>query len=74
MGIVAWQGDLDSGGKLGNAGGDFDEAQSDRIELGGMPSGCLVGQPSQEMQQPERGGVDQEPELIGRGPGAGGAV
>ncbi len=70
----AWQGHLDAGDHLGDAGGDFDQTQPDRVELRLAPERGARGQGAQAQQQPIGGGVDHQAELVGGGLAAGGAV
>jgi hypothetical protein len=70
----ARQGDFDAGDHLGDAGGDFDQTEPDRVELGVAPERGARCQAAQAQQQPVGGGVDQEAELVGCRLAAGGAV
>jgi hypothetical protein len=74
MRIAGRQGHLDPGFQLGDPGGDLDQDQADRVELSGAPERGLGRQTAQRVQEPVGGGVDQQPELVGRGAGAGGPV
>src|SRR5712691_7272083 len=68
------QGNFDAGDQFGDAPGDLDQAEADGVELGVVPERCPGRQAAQGQHQPVRGGVDQQPELVGGGLGAGGAV
>ena len=74
VGIAGRQRDLDPGVHLGDPGGDLDQREPDRVELGVAPERGLGRQAAQRVQQPVGGGVDQQAELVGRGAGAGGPV
>ena len=55
---------------LDDAGGDLDEAQAQRIELGDAPNRTFRHRHAQAPHQPVRAGVEEQPKLIGRGLGA----
>src|ERR671910_197100 len=82
LGVFGWTGGgwggaappLDPGLHLGDAGGDFDQRETDRVELGVTPERGLGRQAAQRVQQPVGGGVEQQAELVGRGAGARRAV
>ena len=74
VGIGGRQGDLDPGDQLGDAAGHLDQAETDRIELGVAPERVPGSQTAQAQQQPISRRMDQQAELVGRRPGAGGAV
>ena len=59
---------------LDDAGRDLDQPQSQRIELGEAPSGALRHDAAQPPQKPVGSAVKEQAELVGDGPGAGGAV
>jgi hypothetical protein len=59
---------------LDDAGGDFDEAQAQRVELGAPPHRALRHRVAQAPHQPVGAGVQEQPKLIGGGLGAGGAI
>ena len=64
----------DTGGGLAHAGGQLDQAQLQRGEAGALqPAGRRDGV-AQEPQQPVGPGVQDQPQLVGIGAGAGGAV
>jgi len=71
---AGWQSDLDAGDHLGNAPGNLDQAQADRVELGIAPEGFPGRLVAQGQHQPVGGGVDQQAELVGGGLGARGAI
>ena len=62
--------DADHGFHLDDAGGDLDEAQAQRIELGDAPHRTFRHRHAQAPHQPVRAGVQEQPELIGRSLGA----
>jgi hypothetical protein len=66
VGIAGRQRDLDAGDEFGDAGGDLDDSEADRVELGVAPERGLGGEALQRVQQPVGGGVDEEAELVGR--------
>ena len=68
------QGDPDAGDHFGDAPGDLDQAEADRVELCVAPERCRGCQSAQVQQQPVGGGVDQQAELVGGGLAARGAV
>ena len=72
--IARRQGHFDPGDHLGDPGGNFDQRQTNRVELGGAPERGLRRQTTQRVQEPVGGGVDQQAELIGRRAGAGGPI
>ena len=59
---------------LDDAGGDFDEAQAQGVELGDAPHRALRHRLAQTPHQPVGAGVQEQPKLIGGGLGAGGAI
>lgn len=59
---------------LHDARGDLHQAQPQCIELHRAPAGALWHQRAQAPQQPVRPGVQEQAELVGRRPGAGGPV
>ena len=66
VGIAGRQRDLDPGLHLGDPGGDLDQREPERVELGVAPERGLGRQAAQRVQQPVGGGVDQQAELVGR--------
>ena len=74
IGGAARQVDFDLGFHLDDAGGGLDQAQPQRVELGDAPGRGLRHQRAQTPQQPIGAGVQEQPELIGGGLGARGAV
>ena len=74
IGGAGWQMDLDLGFHLDDAGGSLDQAESQRVELGDPPGRALGHQRPQAPQQPIGAGVQEQPELVGGGLGARGAV
>ena len=50
---------------LDDAGGDLDEAQAQRIELGDAPHRTFRHRHAQAPHQPVRAGVQEQPKLIG---------
>jgi hypothetical protein len=74
VGVGARQSDLDPGDQFGDPGGNLDQGEAQGVELGGAPERGLGRQAAERVQEPVGGGVDQQPELVGGGPGAGGAV
>jgi hypothetical protein len=68
--VAGRQGDLDPGGELGDPRDDLDQREAEGVELGVAPERGLGRQAAQRVQQPVGRGVDQEPELVGRGLGA----
>src|ERR1700675_2654169 len=64
IGEGARQGDLDAGDHLGDAAGDLDQAEPDRIELGIAPERVPGREAAQAQQQPIGSGVDQQSELV----------
>ena len=59
---------------LDNAGGDLDEPEPQRVELRDAPHRTLWHRHAQAPHEPVGAGVQEQPELVGRGLGAGGAV
>ena len=68
------QGHLDAGDHLGDAPGDFDQTEPDRVELSVAPERGAGRQATQVQHQPVGGRMDQEAELVGRCLAARGAV
>ena len=66
--------DLDLAFQLDDAGGDFYEAQAQRVELRGAPMGTLGRGHAQAPHDPIGAGVQKEAQLVGRRFRAGGAV
>src|ERR1700688_2800907 len=66
IGEGARQGDLDAGDHLRDAGGDLDQAEPDRVELGVAPERVPRRQAAQAQQQPVSRRMDQQAELVGR--------
>ena len=64
------QRDPDPGDHLGDAGGHFDQPESDGVELSGPPDRSFGREVTHAVHQPVGGGVDQQSELIGGGFGA----
>ena len=59
---------------LDNAGSDFDEPQAQRVELRDAPHLTLWHRHAQAPHEPVGAGMQEQPELVGRGLAAGGAV
>src|SRR6266478_1721719 len=57
-----------------DTGGDFDEAQPQRVELHDAPSRAFGHQPAHRPEEPVGTGVKEEAKLVGRSLMAGGAV
>ena len=74
IGRAGRQMDLDLGFHLDDAGGDLDQPQPQRVELGDPPGRGPGHQCAQAPQQPIGAGVQEQPELVGSGLGARGAV
>jgi hypothetical protein len=72
IGDAGWQVNLDLGVQFDDAGGDFDQAQSQHVELHDAPGGAPRHGLAQRLQQPIRAGMQEQPELIGFGLVAGG--
>ena len=70
----AGEGDAHPAGGLGDAGGDLQEPEPDRRELGLGESMCLGNGIAHGEDQPIGGGVKDEPHLVGGGGSAAGAV
>jgi hypothetical protein len=66
--------DLDLLFQFDDAGGDFDETQSQSVELHDAPGRSFGHQPAHRPQKPIGTGAKEEAELVGRGLMAGGAV
>ena len=64
----------DAGLHLDDAGGDLDQAQPQGVELGAPPRRAFGQGGAQGPHRPVGAGVQEQPELIGGGAGAGGAV
>ena len=75
---LGWRGrrqmDADLCPHLDDAGRDLDQAQPQRVELGDAPGGALRHGAAQSLQEPVGPAVKEQAELVGDGPGAGGAV
>lgn len=74
IGNAGRQMDLDPGFHLDDAGGTFDQAQPEGVELGDPPGGAPRHQRPQAPEQPVGAGVEEQPELVGGGLGARGAI
>ena len=59
---------------LDDAGGDFDEAQAQGVELSAPPHRARRHRVAQAPHQPVGAGVQEQPKLIGGGLSAGGAI
>src|SRR6266853_91977 len=66
--------DLDLLFQFDDAGGDFDEAQPQSVELHDAPSRAFGHQPAHRPEEPVGTGVKEEAKLVGRSLMAGGAV
>src|ERR1700738_3131234 len=66
--------DLDLLFQFDDAGGDFDEAQPQSVELHDAPSRAFGHQAAQRPEEPVGTGVKEEAKLVGRSLMAGGAV
>jgi hypothetical protein len=53
--------------RCSTAGGDFDEPQAQRVELRNAPHRAPGHRCAQAPHQPARAGVQEQPELVGRG-------
>ena len=60
----------DEGLQLSDAGGDLDETQAQGVELDGAPDGSFRHSGAQAPHQPVGTGMEEQPQLIGTGPGA----
>ena len=66
--------DLDLGFQLDDAGGEFDQAQSQSVELHDAPDRAFGHEAAHRPQEPIGAGVQEQAELVGFGLVAGGAV
>jgi hypothetical protein len=66
--------DLDLGFQLDDAGGEFDQAQSQGVELHDAPVRAFGHEAAHRPQEPIGAGVQEQAELVGFGLVAGGAV
>jgi hypothetical protein len=64
VGIARRQGDLDSGGHLGDPHRDLKQGEAERAELGLASERYLGRQIAQGMKESVGGDVDQQPELV----------
>ena len=62
--------DTDHGFQFGDAGCDLDEAQAQGIELDGAPYRAFRHGGAQAPHEPVGTGMEEQPQLIGGGPGA----
>jgi hypothetical protein len=74
IGRAGRQMDLDLGFHLDDAGGDLDQSQPQRVELGDPPGRAPGHQCAQAPQQPIGAGVQEQTELVGGGLGTRGTV
>src|SRR6516225_258450 len=74
LGGARRQVDLDLGFQLDDAGGEFDQTQSQGVELHDAPDRAFGHDASHRPQQPISAGMQEETELVGLGLVAGGAV
>jgi len=73
-GGAGWQVDLDLGFQFDDAGGEFDQAQPQGVELHDAPDRAFGHDAAHRPQQPIGAGVQEQAELVGFGLVAGGAV
>ena len=64
----------DHGLHLDDAGGDLDEAEAQRVELGDAPHRTLWHRHAKSPHQPVRARMQEQPKLVGCRPGAGRAI